>query len=109
MEVNYDVFVKKMFKEMGDQKLDLVHAALGIAGEAGEAVDIIKKHFAYGKPLPVADLVKELGDLLFYIQAALNILGLNMELIMMNNMAKLTERYGDSYSDEKAIQRVDVK
>lgn len=108
MELNYNEFVANLFKDMGDKKLNLAHAALGIAGEAGEVVDIIKKHYAYDKPLQLEEVVKELGDLLFYIQALMNELGIEKELVIINNMAKLTQRYGDSYSDEKAIARADV-
>lgn len=109
MDLKYDEFVGTLFKDMGEREKNLAHAALGIAGEAGEVVDIIKKHFAYGKPLPLAEVVKELGDLLFYIQAMMNLLDIKMDLVLMNNMAKLTERFGGSYSDEKAIARADVK
>ena len=105
----YSDFVSKIFKrfpehhEMEGHTLNLVHAALGIAGESGEVVDMIKKYYASGKPLDIMELDKELGDLLFYIQAMLIITGGNMEDIMALNKEKLTKRFGGTeYSDEAA-------
>ena len=39
---------------------DLMHAALGLSGEAGEFADCIKKHLAYGQPLDKANAAEEI-------------------------------------------------
>jgi NTP pyrophosphatase (non-canonical NTP hydrolase) len=105
--MRYDMFVKQLFK--GDSRDNmLTHAALGIAGEAGELVDAIKKHVIYGKPLDLANVREEIGDIRFYIEALCNILDLHDQTIIQANMNKLAKRYKDlTYSSTSAIERAD--
>jgi NTP pyrophosphatase (non-canonical NTP hydrolase) len=84
-----------------------VHAALGVGGEAGEIVDIIKKHWVYGKPLDTEKLLEECGDLLFYIAALLMSNHLTLSDAMHHNIRKLAKRYPDGYSDAAAAARAD--
>ena len=81
--------------------------ALGIAGEVGEVVDLIKKSYTYGKPVDTMKVCEELGDLLHYMTRLSDKLGLGMNVIRERNISKLKKRFGDSYSDEKAIARRD--
>jgi NTP pyrophosphatase (non-canonical NTP hydrolase) len=101
------MFVKQLFK--GDTREGmLTHAALGIAGEAGELVDAIKKHVIYGKPLDLANVREEIGDLRFYLEALCNVLDLNDQTIIQENINKLAKRYKDlTYSSSAAIERAD--
>jgi NTP pyrophosphatase (non-canonical NTP hydrolase) len=50
-----------------DREKGLVTAALGLFGEGGEVVDLVKKHYAQGHDLPKDKLVKELGDCYWYV------------------------------------------
>lgn len=103
----YPDFVEALFKDMGPRD-DLAHAAMGISGEAGELLDAIKKHWAYGKQLDIVNVIEELGDLEFYMQALRNSLGLSRDEIIRGNIAKLSTRYASlSYSDAQAIARAD--
>ena len=43
---------------------DLMHAALGLSGEAGEFADAIKKHLVYGRELDRENAIEELGETL---------------------------------------------
>ena len=101
------MFVKQLFK--GDTREGmLTHAALGIAGEAGELVDAIKKHVIYGKALDLANVREEIGDLRFYLEALCNVLDLNDQTIIQENINKLAKRYKDlTYSSGAAIERAD--
>lgn len=86
----------------------LVHCAMGLAGEAGEFSDAIKKHVIYGKELDRDNAVEELGDIAFYLQAACNTLGVTLEEVIQANANKLASRYTSlSYSDSDAIARKD--
>ena len=67
--------------------------ALGITGEAGEVAEIIKKHLYHGKELNLNDLEKEMGDVLYYIQAMCNLTGLTLAGCMAGNADKLKKRY----------------
>lgn len=93
-------------KDMGAEA-DLIHAALGLASEAGEFCDAIKKSFAYEKELDVQNLVEELSDLLWFTALACNSLGIPMEAVAVYNVAKLYKRYPEKFSDELAEQRLD--
>jgi NTP pyrophosphatase (non-canonical NTP hydrolase) len=104
---DYPNFVRDRFKRPDDRFGPVLHAVLGIAGEAGELVDAIKKHWAYGKPLDLANVFEELGDIEFYLMALRIELGVTREQILVENMAKLSRRYPKAYSDELAIARLD--
>lgn len=90
------------------EKADLTHMALGVAGEAGELVDAIKKHTIYGKQLDLQNLEEELGDIEFYLQRIRYVLGFSREDILRANMAKLRQRYpAGNFSDKDAQLRAD--
>ena len=99
--------VSRLFKRSDDRIDSILHAAVGIAGEAGEVLDAVKKTWVYGKELDRENLIEELGDILFYVQALA--LQLNIELpdVMEQNIKKLEKRYPDGYTDQAAIERVD--
>jgi len=86
----------------------LMHAALGIAGEGGEVVDLIKKTTINGKPLDTIEMMKELGDLEWYLTLLRSVLGIDREVVLQMNIEKLRQRYKDGYSDEASVKRADV-
>ena len=107
-EDDYSDFVAALMKEMGSPTLNILHAAVGISGEAGELLDAVKKHWAYGKELDKVNVIEELGDLEFYMQAMRNQIGIPRSYILSKNQAKLAERYKSlKYSDAAAIARED--
>lgn len=108
MYLPYSYMVEKLFNKMNSREEALMHAAIGMAGEAGEAIDCIKKMWVYKKPLDPVNLLEELGDLTFYIQAALNLMGWTWADVRMANRMKLAKRYPDGvYSNEAAQARAD--
>lgn len=105
---NYSEFVSALFKHMNDRPSTIHHAATGIAGEAGEVLDLSKKSWIYGKELDLVKLKEELGDVRFYYQAMLNLMEWTDEQIIQGNVEKLNKRYPDKqYSDIDAISRKD--
>lgn len=104
----YPEFVQHLMKGMDTPAQEMIHAAVGIAGEGGEVLDLAKKVWIYGKPLDMEALIKELGDLRFYYQAMLNLYGLTDELVIAQNVKKLRARYSEGvYSDAQAIAQAD--
>lgn len=88
----------------------LLHACFGVSGEAGELLDAVKKHIFYGKELDRANIVEELGDILFYVAMACNAMNLTIEDIIKSNVEKLSKRYPSGFfSEEQARQRLDKK
>jgi NTP pyrophosphatase (non-canonical NTP hydrolase) len=99
---------KEILESMTPEKCHTLHMAVGVAGEAGELLDAVKKHVIYNKPLDTENVIEEIGDKLFYITGLLDGLGLTIEQCMAANMAKLGIRYsGGSYSDQAAQNRAD--
>jgi len=88
---------------------DLLHATLGISGEAGELLDAVKKSFIYNKELDFVNAKEELGDILWYVALACRTLGVSFDEIMQMNIDKLTKRYPEKYTDEAAAYRADKK
>ncbi|HDD61603.1 MAG TPA: nucleotide pyrophosphohydrolase [Chloroflexi bacterium] len=89
----------------GDQRL--VVSALGLAGEAGEFANLVKKMTAHGHPFDPESLKDELGDVLWYLAEAATAVGLNLEDIASQNVDKLIRRYPEGFSEEHSINRPD--
>jgi NTP pyrophosphatase (non-canonical NTP hydrolase) len=71
MKLNeYQELSKRTHKEEEQPHEALLHAQLGIASEAGELADAIKKEYAYEQSLDKENVEEELGDLLWYISLA---------------------------------------
>jgi NTP pyrophosphatase (non-canonical NTP hydrolase) len=87
------------------QKLGL--GALGLAGESGEVVDLIKKVLYHGKPLEKEKLIKELGDVHWYLEYLAATLGTTTEEIQAANVAKLRARYPEGFNFQAANARAD--
>lgn len=86
----------------------LLHMAVGIAGEAGELLDAIKKVAIYRKSIDYANVIEELGDLEFYVEGLRQALGISREETLEHNIHKLSKRYSSgSYSDTHAQERAD--
>ena len=103
------LFFRYNFKDLAPtpSQCELLHAAIGIAGEAGELLDAVRKHVFDGQPLDEDNVIEELGDLCFYLEAAFQAIKMNRADIEELNMAKLFERYKDGYSDQQAQERKD--
>lgn len=83
----------------------LILSALGLCGESGEFADAIKKNRYHGHPIPIAKLVEELGDILWYVSRATAAMGFDMEWIATRNINKLKARYPEGFSSERSIDR----
>ncbi|MCB0390714.1 MAG: nucleoside triphosphate pyrophosphohydrolase family protein [Bdellovibrionales bacterium] len=83
----------------------LLHGAIGLATEAGEFLDALKKHVYYGKELDRVNLSEELGDLFWYCAIIADELNVPFAKIMDTNIEKLRARYGEKFSEEKADKR----
>lgn len=85
-------------------------AALGLCGEAGEFADVIKKVQHHGVELTeerILALRKELGDVLWYVAHACNVMNWSMEEIALLNRAKLRARYPEGFTTAASIARKD--
>lgn len=71
---------------------------LGVAGEAGEVADYLKKVLYHGKPFDLDHLVKEMGDVLWYLAALATSAGIPLQRVADANIAKLRARYPEWFT-----------
>ena len=77
----------------------------GMCGEAGECIDILKKHEFQDHPFDSDKMLDELGDVLWYIAQTATGLGITLEDIAWHNVNKLKKRYPDGFDSERSIHR----
>lgn len=88
------------------KKVDrLVNGLMGLNGEAGEAIDILKKHLFQGHKMDREHLAKELGDIGWYLAVSADALGYSLEEILQMNVDKLRARYPDGFETERSMNR----
>lgn len=83
----------------------LINGVMGLCGESGEAIDIVKKHLAQGHPLDREKLAKELGDIAWYLAETAYAIGYPLEEVFQMNIDKLKARYPEGFSSENSINR----
>lgn len=88
-----------------DKKDVLINGVMGLCGESGEVIDIVKKHLAQGHELDRDKLIKELGDVAWYLAETATALDVDLEEVLAGNIAKLKVRYPEGFSTEKSINR----
>jgi NTP pyrophosphatase (non-canonical NTP hydrolase) len=82
------------------------NAAMGLAGEAGEVIDALKKHLYQGHDIDPDEIVEELGDVLFYwTWLAVLLFGFDRAEVMLRNMDKLRNRYPNGFEVERSLNR----
>ena len=113
--ISHDDMVKKLFKNgeallstLTPDQLTRLHAVVGISGEAGELLDAVKKETMYNKKPDIENIIEELGDLEFYMEALRQAYDITREQTIRANIAKLGVRYSSgTYSDKQAQERAD--
>ena len=88
-----------------DKKDVLINGVMGLCGESGEAIDIVKKHLAQGHELDKEHLAKELGDIAQYLAETAYAIGYPLEEIFQMNIDKLKKRYPEGFSTERSLSR----
>ena len=83
----------------------LINAVMGLCGESGEAIDIVKKHLHQGHELDIEKFQKELGDIAWYLAEAAYALDIPLDDIFEGNIAKLKARYPQGFDTDKSIHR----
>ena len=81
------------------------NVGLGLAGEAGEVADMIKKNMFQGHIFDLEAYIKELGDVIWYSALGCEVAGIDLETVMELNIEKLRERYPDGFDPERSRNR----
>ena len=83
----------------------ILNGVMGLAGESGETVDMVKKWIFQGHKLDTEQLAKELGDIAWYLAISADAIGYDLESIMQMNVEKLRARYPDGFDSERSVHR----
>ena len=83
----------------------LINGVMGLCGESGEVIDIVKKHHAQGHDLDKEKIIEELGDVCWYIAEIAYVLDEKLEDVFEGNINKLSKRYKNGFTKEESINR----
>ena len=85
----------------------LINGVMGLCGESGEVIDLVKKHLHQGHPLDKEKLIKELGDIAWYLAEVAYVLDTDLDTVLEQNIAKIKARYPAGFDTEKSIHRTE--
>ena len=85
----------------------LINGVMGLCGESGEAIDIVKKWLAQGHELDKQKLAKELGDIAWYLAETATALDMDLDEVFAANIEKLKKRYPEGFNTQRSIHRED--
>ena len=83
----------------------LINGAMGLNGESGEVIDIVKKYLFQEHDLDKDKLIDELSDVAWYLAVSAYSLGVTLEYVCQHNVEKLLKRYPEGFSSERSINR----
>lgn len=83
----------------------LQNGVMGLCSEAGECVDLVKKHLFQGHELDKEHLAKELGDVAWYLAVTAEAIGYDLNTILQMNVKKLRDRYPNGFDEERSKHR----
>jgi len=106
MTINeYQQLAMKTLNPALSQKDVLVNGVMGLCGESGEVIDLVKKHLAQGHELDRDAMIKELGDVAWYLAETAYALGVPLEEVMQRNIDKLRARYPEGFDANRSLNR----
>ena len=88
-----------------NQKDVLINSVMGLCGESGEAIDLVKKWLMQGHELDKEHLIKELGDVAWYLAVTAHAIGYDLETVLQMNVDKLRNRYPNGFEAERSLHR----
>ena len=88
-----------------DKKDVLINSVMGLCGESGEAIDIVKKWLMQGHELDKEHLVRELGDVAWYLAEAATALDIPLEAVFQGNLDKLRQRFPNGFDVGASVNR----
>nr|DAI01545.1 MAG TPA: NTP-PPase-like protein [Caudoviricetes sp.] len=100
------IYQKEAMRTANGMHGDLLqNGVMGLCGEAGECVDLVKKHLFQGHELDKEHLAKELGDVAWYLAVTAEVIGYDLNTILQMNVKKLRDRYPNGFEEEHSKHR----
>ena len=103
--IEYQSLALRTLNPALSEKDVLINGVMGLCGESGEAIDLVKKHLAQGHPLDREALAKELGDVAWYLAETAHALDADLESVLAGNIEKLRRRYPEGFDAERSMER----
>lgn len=88
-----------------DKKDALINGIMDLCGESGEAIDIVKKWLMQGHELDKKHLVRELGDVAWYLAEAATALDVSLEAVFQGNLDKVRRRFPNGVDTGASVNR----
>lgn len=105
--MNFNEYQEKAMRTSSgsDKERLLLNGVMGLCGESGECIDIMKKHLFQGHELDSEKLKDELGDVLWYVAILAKGLDLDLNDIAQHNVDKLMKRYPEGFDSDRSKHR----
>jgi len=105
--MDFNEYQKNALKTASVKENDrlILNGVMGLSGESGECIDMMKKHLFQGHQLDNEKMMDELGDVLWYIAITAEGLGYELNDIAVHNIEKLRKRYPEGFSADRSIHR----
>ena len=106
MQINeyQNLAMRTLNPELSKQEA-LINSVMGLCGESGEAIDLVKKWLAQGHELDKKRFVKELGDIAWYLAEAAWAVEVPLEAVLQGNIDKLRRRYPEGFDSDRSQDR----
>ena len=106
IECTGDIYQEEAMRTANAMHGDLLqNGVMGLCGEAGECVDLVKKRLFQGHELDKEHLAKELGDVAWYLAVTAEAIGYDLNTILQMNVKKLRDRYPNGFDEERSKYR----
>ena len=101
----YQFLAARTINQALDEKELITNGAMGLCGESGEVIDLVKKWRAQGHELDRVHLTEELGDVAWYLAETATAIGAELEDVLRANIEKLMKRYPEGFAAERSVNR----
>lgn len=101
----YQLLAARTINQALDEKELITNGAMGLCGESGEVIDLVKKWRAQGHELDRVHLTEELGDVAWYLAETATAIGAELEDVLKANIEKLMKRYPEGFAAERSVNR----
>jgi len=103
----YQKNAKKTLNSEVEEPYLYANLGMGLAGEAGEVCDYLKKVVFHGHSLDKDKVCDELGDVLWYLANLADIIDIPLSEVAEKNIKKLQKRYPNGFEQIRSQQRVE--
>jgi len=107
--MDFNEYQKLAMRTASDKSKEnmVLNGVMGLCGESGECIDIVKKHMFQGHELNRQKLIDEASDCLWYLAEMATGLGVSLDDIARHNVEKLRKRYPNGFDADKSVNRLE--